>query len=476
MKRLIFTFLCLLLTLQLFSHPWKPRNYVIIDTDGGVDDMKAITMLLASPDVRVLAITVSPGSLTSGEAYIKVKSLLNSFYHEGIPVGINRNSKFKSPEFPVAMNTIWGNEVGMDIKNAPDHINLISNILTAEKTKITFICLGSMSTSASAINEIPLFNKQVKQIIWSVSGADLKEGFNYKADISAAESVLKSDINVKMVRGLESESFYNESLLKQISDVHTVYAQKISDFFISEAAKNHNFSFFGYDEMIPLYLHFQGLFEINSEKKNDICTPRNIDSLRIISVKILSGDIIARNQVIRDLPLTPSFYFADIEPFVSEIIEKHGIDEWTSGVLANELHRHLGVFAIIGVKMGIRAREFFNTGVDEFSAVSFAGSIPPMSCMNDGIQASTGATTGHGLLTIKNGTPTIPSVEFTYMNRKIKLTLKPEISEMVSAELKEINFIHSLDSDIYWELVRKNSIKYWRDLDRHEIFIVEETK
>ena len=52
--------------------------------------------------------------------------------------------------------------------------------------------------------------------------------------------------------------------------------------------------------------------------------------------------------------------------------------------------------------MGIRAREYFNTGVDEFSAVSFAGSIPPLSCMNDGIQVSTGATPGHGLLTVIN--------------------------------------------------------------------------
>jgi hypothetical protein len=40
-------------------------------------------------------------------------------------------------------------------------------------------------------------------------------------------------------------------------------------------------------------------------------------------------------------------------------------------------------------------------------------------------------------------------------------------------ELKEINFVYGLDSNIYWELVRKNSIKYWKDLDRHEIFEIE---
>ena len=44
--------------------------------------------------------------------------------------------------------------------------------------------------------------------------------------------------------------------------------------------------------------------------------------------------------------------------------------------------------------------------------------------MNDGIQVSTGATPGHGLLTVRNDTSAIPSVEFTYMNRKIRLTLE----------------------------------------------------
>lgn len=476
MKKLFFTLLCLFITISLFSHPWKPSHYVIIDTDGGIDDMRAITMLLASPDVRVLAITISPGSLTYGEAYIKVKSLLNSFYHEGIPVGINRTSKFKSPEFPVALNAKWGNETGLDERNEPAHSDLITKILSAEKTKITFICLGSMSAAATAIMEVPLFKKQVNQIIWSVSGPDQKEGFNYKADIRAAENVLNSDFDVKMIHGLESESFYTESLLKHISELKNSYSQKVSDFFVSESARNHKFSYTAYDEMIPIFLHYPNLFTKISEENYVAFTPRNIDSLKIGSVKILSGEIIARNQVIRNLPLTPSFYFADIEPSVSEIIKKYGSDEWTSGVIANELHRHLGVFAIVGVKMGIRAREYFNTGVDEFSAVSFAGSMPPLSCMNDGIQVSTGATPGHGLLTVRNDAPAIPSVEFTYLDRKIKLTLKPEITEKISSELKEINFIHGLDSDIYWELVRKNSIKYWRDLDRHEIFNIEEIR
>jgi pyrimidine-specific ribonucleoside hydrolase len=476
MKRLLLIIFSLTISLHLFSHPWKPNHYVIIDTDGGIDDLKAITMLLASPDVRVLAITVSTGTLNETNSYIKVKSLLNSFWHEGVRVGINRNGSFKSPQFPVALNCVWGKEEGLNALDAPDYKTLITDVLSAEKTKISFLCLGSMSTASEALKNVPLFSQQVRQIIWSVTAPEIRDGFNYKADIPAAEIILKSGIPVNMVSGMGEVPFFNEYLLNKISGINTIYAEKITELFRTENIKNHKYSYSGNDEMVALYLHFPGLFKAIPGTINNISSPIFIDSLRDRSLMILSGETVPKNQVIKQFPSEPSFYFDDIEPSVNEIIKKYGVDEWISGVIANELHRHLGVFAIAGVKMGIRAREYFNTGVDEFSAVSFAGSNPPLSCMNDGIQVSTGATPGHGLLTVVNDLPTLPSVEFTYMNRKIKLTLKPEIAEKISSELQEINFVNGLDSNIYWELVRKNSIRYWRDLDRHEIFNIEEIR
>ena len=69
-----------------------------------------------------------------------------------------------------------------------------------------------------------------------------------------------------------------------------------------------------------------------------------------------------------------------------------------------------------------------------------------------------------------------PTADFTHKDRTVRITLKKELADRVSAELKEINFIYGLDSDIYWELVRKNSIKYWLQFDRHEIFDIEVIK
>jgi len=475
MKRLPLIITALFLTLTLSSHPWKPSHYVIIDTDGGIDDMRAISMLMASPEVRVLAITVSPGALSAGNAYIKVRSLLNSYYHEGIPVGINRVSNFKSPDFPVALAAVWGTEFGINAGDAPDYLTVMSEMILAEKTKISFVCLGSMSTAWNSLRNIPDFGRQVKDFIWSENGLEDKAGFNYSIDTKSSVAMLKQEIPVKIVRkfSLNDAVFYDKGFISALTRINTRYAARISSFLETESSIDHKFSFEATDEMPAIFLHYPELFICRTLGNISDCMPSDLTGLQESAIKILKGETVAGNQVIREFPADPLFYFDDISGSVTEIIKKYGKDEWQSGVLANELHRHLGVFAIIGVKMGIRAREYFNTGVDEFSVKSFAGSTPPVSCFNDGLQVSTGATPGHGLLTVINDQPASPSAEFTYLNRKIRITLKPEITEKITAELKEINFVHGLDSNTYWELVRKNSIKYWLVMDRREIFEIE---
>ena len=469
MKKIIVLLATLIMAIPSFSHPWKPKHYVIIDTDAGIDDIKAITLLLASPDVRVTAITVSPGALNVESGYLKIKSLLNSYYHEGIPVWINRNCNYKSPDFQVAMTANWGDEIMAKNDNPPDFLPQLENLLSVEKNDLTMICLGSLSTASQALTEIPQFRQRIKQIVWSADGIDDKQGYNYNIDPEAANNILKSGIPLTIIKPAGANVFYDNELLEGIESVHNKYSDMLSDFFKSDLGKNHVHSFTLVDDAVPVYLHYPEMFNTDS---NEV-TPINLSELREKTLKIIAGETVERNQVIKIMPDDPSFYFADIEPSVKEIVEKHGIDEWTSGVFTNELHRHLGVYAIIGVKMGIRAREYFNTGVDEFKVTSFAGSTPPLSCMNDGLQVSTGATPGHGLLSVINEA-TVPAAEFTYMEKKIKLTLNSEIAKKIDDELAEINFVNGLDSDIYWELVRKNAVKYWLQLDRHDIFTIEE--
>ena len=473
MKKIFLLFLGLVLYSVLNAHPWKPAHYVIIDTDGGIDDMKAISMMLASHDVRVLSIICSPGALSAENAYIKVKSMLNSYYHEGIPVTIDRTCGFRSQDFSMAKEYVWGKEEGIDASGAPDFKPVIESIFKFESSPVEMVCLAGMSSTLSSIKEIEGFKDHVKSIIWSCDGLRDTKGFNYNINKQASRFVLGQDIPVAAVTSSGTENFFDAGLIAAIKNVKEPYAEKTCTFLSSEAAMNHAFAFKACDELVPIYLHYPVYFRKSESGINSDNIPSDITKLREGYLKIISGETIEHNQVVKEFPEDPDFYFDDIKPFVTEIINKYGHEEWVSGIIGQELHRHLGTFAIIGVKMGIRAREYFNTGVDEFTAVSYAGSEPPLSCMNDGIQVSTGATPGHGLLTVRADTARLPMVDFNYLDRKIRLRLRPELAEKISGELKEFNFVYGLDSNIYWELVRKNSIKYWREFDRHDIFDIE---
>ena len=439
MRRTLLAFLLLLLIIPVGAHPWKPRHYVIIDSDGGIDDLKAICMLLASPDVRVLAITASDGYHKAPVAYEKIRTLVDGLWHHGLPVA--------------------GGE---------DAARLIEETLAAEATPVTFIAMGPLKTVSDAMDQSPKFNEKVKQVLWTNSGLTGKTGFNYMASPDATERVLAGSVPV-IVTGAGGDGFYDKDLLEEIGNIHTPYAARVND--LINSMPSHSFVYTAFDEMAPLILHFPELFTATeTDNKGIYHSPADLSELRQATLKILSGETVERMQVIKSMPSDTSFYMPDLQPFVVEIRNRYGEDEWTSGVIGNELHRHLGVFAIIGVKMGIRAREYFCTGVDEMMVTTHAGSMPPLSCMNDGIQVSTGATPGHGLMTVSTEKPFFAAADFTHKGKTVRISLKKELADKVSAELREINFIHGLDSDIYWELVRQNSIKYWLQFDRHEIF------
>ncbi|MBE0679009.1 MAG: formylmethanofuran dehydrogenase subunit E family protein [Bacteroidales bacterium] len=331
--------------------------------------------------------------------------------------------------------------------------------------------MGPLKTVSDAMDQSPKFNEKVKQVIWTNSGLPGKEGFNYMASPDATEKVLAGSVPV-IVTGAGGDGFYDKDLLEKIGNIHTPYAARVKD--LINSMPSHSFVYTAFDEMVPLLLHFPELFTATeTDNKGIYHSPADLSALRQATLKILRGETVERMQVIKRMPPDTSFYMPDLQPFVSEIRNRYGEDEWTSGVIGNELHRHLGVLAIIGVKMGIRAREYFCTGVDEMVVTTYAGSMPPLSCMNDGIQVSTGATPGHGLLTVSTEKPFFAAADFTHKGKTVRISLKKELADKVSAELREINFIYSLDSDIYWELVRKNSIKYWLQFDRHEIFDID---
>ena len=110
-------------------------------------------------------------------------------------------------------------------------------------------------------------------------------------------------------------------------------------------------------------------------------------------------------------------------------------------------HGHIGPYAIVGYKMGEIANK--TLGSDPFSkkAVVWTGTTPPLSCIIDGLQISSGCTMGKGNILVKQESS--PKVQFTNNDgKKILITLKPVIKQEIDTTVTEEN-IASFSEKLY---------------------------
>lgn len=180
-----------------------------------------------------------------------------------------------------------------------------------------------------------------------------------------------------------------------------------------------------------------------------------------------------KSVVFDGFPLTENLYLADVRPLVQQVILRYGMSEWRAAVLTNELHGHLGIYALLGVKMGVLALEQFAVGDQELQVISYAGHQPPLSCLNDGLQVATGATLGHGTIRISDHRHTTPEALFAKGRRSVRISLKGSVTEQIISDIARGRTKYGVGNPSYWEYVRHLALDYWLSLDRHEIFEVE---
>lgn len=101
-------------------------------------------------------------------------------------------------------------------------------------------------------------------------------------------------------------------------------------------------------------------------------------------------------------------------------------------------HGHLGPYVVIGYRMGLIANE--KLGKDPFSktAIVSTGNTPPISCMIDGIQLSSGCTLGKGNIMVSNENAA-KAVFSDKIGKKITIHLKDEVKNDIDTYVTEEN-------------------------------------
>jgi len=466
---------------KIAAHSGKPQYYIIIDTDCAIDDLRAITLLLASSKVQVLGITTSDGTLDPNEGKGKIESLLRDYHHEGIPVATGERILENPPEWrDLNKNILWGKEelTGNNGNNlyATD---FIIETVKSEKEPVTVICLGSLSNIARAIQKEDSTGKQIERIIWFNGNSDIVNGTNYKFDANSAGYILNSGINIDIVTNPDKDKFKVDNILfDSISKINSIYARKIVKVHQQKDLKNsmHQGYLNLWDDLVPVYLISSMTFRIDSAFEYNnvrIVTPVDPGQINTQIFDILDVNKYVSSKIFLGFPVDTALYQEDVVRVMDKIISKYSLEEWKLGVLANELHGHLGIYAIIGVKMGLRAREFFNIGIDDIMIVTYAGRKPPLSCMNDGLQVSTGGTLGHGLIFLADDSRTLPMALFSYKDRTVLMKLRDEYINIVRNDIKKCISEYGDLTNQYWNCVRELAIEYWLKWDRYIMFDLE---
>lgn len=478
---ILFTFFLAVLTVKIDAHSGKPSYYVIIDTDCAIDDLRAVTLLLASSNVAVLGITTSDGTLNPYEGRKKVESLLRSFYHEGIPVAAGEIVIEEPPPWrDMNRRVLWGDEeAAYSSHSEMAAADFIIERAASHEDHITMICLGGLTNIARALQRESSIKQKIERIIWFNRTPDITDGTNYMFDKKSADYILNSGVNIDIVSGPGNDLLCVDSIFADsISRINSLYARKIYNVHHQEELKNsaHKGYLNMWDDLVPIYLLSSKAFAVDSVPGNShirFVSPSDFNLIKSKVMEILDVNEYVSSKIFNGFPDDPALFQDDVAAVMNEIIDRYGLEEWKVGVLANELHGHLGIYAIVGVKMGLRVREFFNIGIDDISVVSYAGRMPPVSCMNDGLQVSTGGTLGHGLIYLADDSRTMPMAVFSFGDRTVIIRLKDEYINIVRNDIKNcINEYGNLTND-YWNCVRRHAIQYWLEWDKHDMFELE---
>jgi formylmethanofuran dehydrogenase subunit E len=174
------------------------------------------------------------------------------------------------------------------------------------------------------------------------------------------------------------------------------------------------------------------------------------------------------------IPVKSAYHIDNMGDFKKQAIDKFGKEEWRLVLLNNEFHGHIGIYSILGVKLGLYLRETMNTGQRNILSVrSFAGAKPPFSCLNDGIQVGSGITSGQGLFSVESTDQPKLYVECSDGVFRFRYSVKEPVVNQIAQEIQGAIHKYGGMTTEYWEYIRDLAMKCWMGLDRNEIFEIQ---
>jgi inosine-uridine nucleoside N-ribohydrolase len=184
---------------------------LILDTDPGIDDALAFILLKAMPEISLQAITTTHGNTTVQKCTENALKLVELLDMENIPVAEGAHEPLVKT-LSVAEETHGDTGLGHAVLPAPkikpvasNAANLIIDIVNANPSEITILCIGPVTNLALALLKEPSLRKKIKNVV-SMAGtihypgnATPSSEYNVFCDPEAFDILLRSGIDLTIV-------------------------------------------------------------------------------------------------------------------------------------------------------------------------------------------------------------------------------------------------------------------------------------
>lgn len=508
--KVLITVLSTLLLVWLLTFPTQAGAHeeklsIIIDTDMALDDARAITLMLHSPRLRVMGIVTSDGSSTPGKGCENLQRILKVLHREDVSVAAGRALKSPPPPWRDLSESLGyahlpatdESRASSGAGNPPcaestagltgtDELSRAASLILQRLAEIdegiTYVCIGPLSNLAEVLRRNPAVANRINAVFYfGTPPGSAEAGWNTQRDLGAAELVFSMAVPLYALQVKDEDLLtFDLRLLTEIQGMDGAGAKVLSLLHRHDKVKelirqNHMRA---WDDTVALMLdnpHLGDFERAAGEGNVFLLSKWDKEGARSAFLRLLSGStqhgMESREPVVlAAYPNGPSQFQEDLRPLVPRIIAMHGTEEWKATVLTNELHRHLGIYSILGAKMGILAREILDASLDELAVESHAGLRPPLSCVNDGLQVATGASLGRGTIRV----PEIPDPKvealFKRGGKTLRLALKEQVKNNIQKDIKRAVEAHGELSPAYFLEVRRLSFNYWAEMKREEIF------
>ncbi|MBD3344160.1 MAG: hypothetical protein GF401_03755 [Chitinivibrionales bacterium] len=209
----------------------KSPTTVILDTDMGLDDARALALLFCSPNIQIKAVVTSDGSSSPEAGYENVQRIFRYMNITPIPTGIG--GPINTPPWREKSNTLgWTQWPPPDQpkKKPPRAMTIIESALNHEKQPVTYICLGPLTNLAEVIQKDRNILKHVTRVLYFGNAPDSKNpAWNTLRDIKAATLVFESSIPVwSFAPSGDNPIPFDKSLYDRIDKINTPAAWLIA--------------------------------------------------------------------------------------------------------------------------------------------------------------------------------------------------------------------------------------------------------